>query len=71
MISKESCETEDWSNDAENSALNTEINDVLKYKTVDSIYLYLIIFHNITVLLYVWCSHGEQKGILSKTSNNP
>ncbi len=53
MISKESCDTEDWSNDAENSALNTGINYVLKYKTVDSIYLYLIIFHNITVLLYV------------------
>ncbi len=26
-----SCDTEDWSNDAENSALITEINYILKY----------------------------------------
>ncbi len=26
MISEESCDTEDWSNDAENTALITEIN---------------------------------------------
>ncbi len=31
MISGESCDTEDWSNDAENSALITEINYILKY----------------------------------------
>jgi hypothetical protein len=30
MISAGSCDTEDWSNDAENSALITEINDSLK-----------------------------------------
>ncbi len=29
MISEESCDTEDWSNDAENSALITEINYIL------------------------------------------
>ncbi len=28
MISEGSCDTEDWSNDAENSALITEINDI-------------------------------------------
>ncbi len=33
MISEGSCDTEDWSNDAENSALITEINYILKYKT--------------------------------------
>ncbi len=31
MISKGSCDTEDWSNDAEISALITEINYILKY----------------------------------------
>ncbi len=30
MISEGSCDTEDWSNDAENAALITEINYVLK-----------------------------------------
>ncbi len=30
MISEGSCDTEDWSTDAENSALITEINDILK-----------------------------------------
>ncbi len=31
MISEGSCDTEDWSNDAENSALITEINYMLIY----------------------------------------
>ncbi len=31
MISEESCDTEDWSNDAENTACITEINYILKY----------------------------------------
>ncbi len=31
MISEESCDTEDWSNNAENSALITEINYILQY----------------------------------------
>ncbi len=31
MISEGSCDTEDWSNDAENAALITEINYILKY----------------------------------------
>ncbi len=31
MLSEGSCDTEDWSNDAENSALNIEINYILKY----------------------------------------
>ncbi len=32
MISEGSCDTEDWSNDAENSALITGINYILKYR---------------------------------------
>ncbi len=31
MISEGSCDTEDWSNDAENSAFITEINYILQY----------------------------------------
>ncbi len=31
MISEGSCDTEDWSNDAENSALIKGINYILKY----------------------------------------
>ncbi len=30
MISEGSCDTEDWSNDAENTALITEINDIFE-----------------------------------------
>ncbi len=36
-----SCDTEDWSNDAENSALITEINYILKYITVENSYFKL------------------------------
>ncbi len=33
-----SCETEDWSNDAENTALITEINYTLQYIQIESSY---------------------------------
>ncbi len=36
MISEGSRDTEDWSNDAENSALITEINCILKYIQIES-----------------------------------
>ncbi len=39
MISEGSCDTEDWSNDAENTALITEINYSLKYIQVENSYL--------------------------------
>ncbi len=35
MISEGSRDTEDWSNDAENSALIAEINYILKYIKID------------------------------------
>ncbi len=35
MISEGLCDTEDWSNDAENSALITEINYILKYSQIE------------------------------------
>ncbi len=39
MISEESCETEAWSNDAENSP---EITYVFKYIQIEYIYIFLI-----------------------------
>ncbi len=38
MISEGSCDTEDWSNDAENLALVTGINYILKYIQIESSY---------------------------------
>ncbi len=35
------CETEDWSNDAENTALNTGINYILKYIQIENSYFNL------------------------------
>ncbi len=74
MISEESCDTEDWSNDAENTACITEINYILKYihnETVNSIIA--IIFHSstvFTVFLINKCSLGEQKKLLKKNMTN-
>ncbi len=39
MISEGSCDTEDWSNDAENSALITGINYILKYIKIETVIL--------------------------------
>ncbi len=55
MISEESCDTEDWSNDAENShALITAINYILQYNhrklLFDNCYL-ITIFHGFTVFM--------------------
>ncbi len=36
MISEGSWDTEDWSNDADNSALITEINYILKYIQIEN-----------------------------------
>ncbi len=41
MISEGSCDTEDWRNDAENSALITEINSILKYIEIENCYFEL------------------------------
>ncbi len=41
MISEGSCDTEDWSNDAENTALITEINYILKYNKIENCYFKL------------------------------
>ncbi len=36
-----SCDTEDWSNDAENTALITAINDIVKYIQIEDGYFKL------------------------------
>ncbi len=41
MISEGPCDTKDWSNDAENSALITEINSIFKYIKIEKSYLKL------------------------------
>ncbi len=41
MISERSCDTEDWSNDAENSLCITGIIYILKYSKVENSYLKL------------------------------
>jgi len=38
VISEGSCDTEDWSNDAENSALITGINYIFKYIHIEKGY---------------------------------
>ena len=38
MISEGSCDTEDWSNDAENTALITGIHDMLMYIHIKNTY---------------------------------
>ncbi len=43
MISEGSCDTEDWSNDAENSALITKINHILQYNLNYSKLLYVCV----------------------------
>ncbi len=39
MISEGSCDSEDWRNDAENTALITEINDILQYIHIENVNL--------------------------------
>ncbi len=57
MISKRSCDTENWSNDDENSALHHRDNitfyNILKLKTF--FLKFVIIFHNIAVFFFVFC----------------
>jgi len=40
MISKGSCDTEDWIYDVENSTLIAEINKILKYVQIENCYAY-------------------------------
>ncbi len=54
MISEGSC-TEDWSNDADYSALHNINKLDVKYIKIDK----HIIFHNITSFLYFWSNKGR------------
>ncbi len=38
MISEGSCDTEDWSSDAEKSDLITEINSILQYIHIENLF---------------------------------
>ncbi len=50
MISEGSCDTEDWSNDAENSALHHRNKIHFKiYSNRKQLFEIVIIFHNITI----------------------
>ncbi len=67
MISEGSCDTEDWSNDAENSALIKGINYILNILNIWKIYANSHLnCKNILqyFLMYFWsnkCNLGEQK----------
>ncbi len=50
MISERSCDTEDWSNDAENTASITEINYILLYIQIENSSLKLKYF---IILFYI------------------
>ncbi len=52
MISDGSCDTEDWSNDAENSYLITGTNYILQYIHIENSYFKLQNYF--TILLYFW-----------------
>jgi len=43
LISEGSCDTEDWSNDAENSALITGINYILKRIQIENLHCFYCI----------------------------
>ncbi len=53
MISEGSCDSEDWSNDAENSALITETNYILKYIKIENSYFKLQYFTKLQFFLDV------------------
>ncbi len=50
MISEGSCDTEDWRNDAENSALITGINYILKH--IQNMHTYLNVLLSISAVLF-------------------
>ncbi len=69
MISEESCDTEDWSNDAENSALHhrNELHFTI-YSNRKQLFKIVIIFHILCFSQYFSsnkCSLGEHKTLLA------
>ncbi len=73
MISEGSCDTEDWSNDAENSALLHRNNYILKYIRKQLFYIIIIIHNAVFTVFYFLpnrCSLDKPKKLLSKTLKN-
>ncbi len=62
MISEGSCDTEDWSNDAENSALIIVINYILKYIMKEKCY-----FKYFTILLFLLYIFHQTNAALKNT----
>jgi len=54
VISVGSCDTEDWSNDAENSALITGINYILKYIHQYYVFVCVCIFVNAALVSIIY-----------------
>ncbi len=54
MISEESCDSEHLSNDAENSDLHHRNKLYFEIYSHRKLLFEIVIFHNITVLLYFW-----------------
>ncbi len=53
MIYERSCDTQDWSNGAENSALLTKIHYILKYIQIENpYYIYLFLYYTIYIYMY-------------------
>ncbi len=52
MISEGSCDTEDWSNDAEKSALHHR-NNILKYIQIEKDYFKLLIFDQLNAAFFL------------------
>ncbi len=57
MISEGSCDTEDWSDDAEDSACITGIDYILKYIKIQKLFQIVKIFLTITVFT-VFCPNN-------------
>ncbi len=63
MISVGECYTEDWSNDVENSALNTNKLNFKIYSNRKQLFYIVKIFHNITVFAVFWINNA---GLVSR-----
>ncbi len=59
MISEGSCDTEDWNNNAENSALITEINYILQYIHKETVVLHLLFLLFTASIKYFVQKHGK------------
>ncbi len=76
MISEGSCDSEDWSNDAENTSLHRKNEwHFSMYKNKKQLFENIILFHNNAVFAVFFslsneCSLGKHDTFLSKTLQN-